>query len=52
MKATVVAAARIAETHLRASPHLRRAGRRALALFAKLSPEARAFIRLRIMRLV
>lgn len=52
MTSYVIAAARVAETKVRESPRLRKAGRRAMALLARISPEARAFVRLRIMRLV
>jgi len=52
MKALVIAAARVAEARIRSSPRLRKAGRRAMALLAKVSPEARAFVRIRLMRMV
>lgn len=52
MTAYLIAAARVAESKVRTSPRLRRAGRRAMAVLARISPEARAFVRLRIMRLV
>jgi hypothetical protein len=52
VNAFVVAAARVAEARVRSSPRLRRAARRAMALLAKVSPEARAFVRIRLMRRV
>ncbi len=48
----VVAAARVVEARVRASVRTRRAARDAMALLAKRSTEARAFVRLRLMRLV
>jgi hypothetical protein len=47
-----VAAARVVERRVRSSPALRRAGRGAVALLARRSREVRAFVRLRLMRLV
>lgn len=52
MKAEVIATARILEQRLRASRRLRRAARRSAAWLARVSPSARAFVRLRLMRLV
>ena len=52
MRAVIVAAARVAEARIRTSPRLRKAGRRAMALLARVSPEARDFVRIRLMRLV
>ncbi len=48
----LVAAARVLEARVRRSRRARRLGRKAMAALGKLSPEARAFIRLRLMRLV
>lgn len=48
----LVAAARVSEAAIRRSPLLRRLGRRSTAVLARLSPEARAFVRIRLMRLV
>jgi hypothetical protein len=47
----VVGAARAAELRVRSSPHARRTARRALAVLARRSREARAYVRLRVMRL-
>jgi hypothetical protein len=51
-KIAAVAAARVLEARLRRSKRVMRAARGALAALARVSPEARAFIRLRVMRLV
>jgi hypothetical protein len=48
----IVAAARVVEERVRTSPRVRRAARAAMALAAKRSTEARAFVRIRLMRLV
>jgi hypothetical protein len=52
MTAEVMAAARVVEQRLRGSQRLRRAARRGAAWLARVSPSARAFVRLRLMRLV
>jgi hypothetical protein len=52
VRAEIVAAARVVEQRLRGSRRARRAGRRLLAAIAKVSPEARDFVRMRLMRLV
>ena len=48
----VVAAARVAERHVRTSPAVKRRARRTIALLAKLSREGRALVRLRLMPIV
>jgi hypothetical protein len=48
----LVAAARVIEERVRRSRTIRRFGRDAAAALAKRSKEARAFVRLRLMRLV
>jgi hypothetical protein len=48
----LVAFARVLERRARTSPSLRRAGRRAAAALARRSKEARAFVALRLMKLV
>jgi hypothetical protein len=48
----VVAAARVVEARLRSSRRVRRAARDVAAALARRSNEARAFVRLRLMRLV
>lgn len=48
----LVAVARVGEAAVRRSRRLRRLGRRAAAALARLSPEAKAFVQLRLMRLV
>ena len=47
-----VAAMRVAEQRIRASRTLRHAARKTLAALCQLSPEARAFVRLRLMPMV
>jgi hypothetical protein len=47
-----IAAARVVEARIRRSRRLRRLGRRAAAALARISPEARAFVRIRLMRLI
>jgi hypothetical protein len=51
-KIAVIAAARVLEARARTSPRLIRAARRAVAALCRISPEARALVRLRLMRLV
>ena len=51
-KHAAVAAARVVEARLRDAAVVRRAARAAAALLARRSKEARAFVRLRLMRLV
>jgi len=48
----LIAAARVLEQRVRRSPSVTRPLRRAMARLAKISPNARAFVRLRLMRLV
>jgi hypothetical protein len=50
--AYAVAAGRVVEQRVRASAELRRRARRLVALLARRSSEVRAFVRLRLMRLV
>ena len=52
MIAALVAAGRVLEQRVRESRRARRALRGAMARLARLSPDARAFVRLRLMRLV
>jgi hypothetical protein len=47
-----VAIARVIEARVRRSKRAARAGRLAMAAFGRVSPEARAVIRLRLMKLV
>ena len=47
-----IAAGRVVERRIRTSRRLRREGRRAMVLVAKLSREGRAFVRLRLMPIV
>ena len=51
-KLSLLAAARVLEARARRSPRLQRAARRAIAALCRVSPEARAVVRLRLMRLV
>ena len=48
----LIALARVAERRARTSPFARTNGRRALYLLTRVSREARAFLRLRIMPIV
>ena len=48
----VIAGARVVEARARGSRHLVRFGRNVLALLARRSNEARAFVRLRVMRMI
>ena len=48
----MVAATRVVEVRVRRSRRLKRLGRRTAAALARVSPEARAFVRIRLMRLV
>jgi len=50
--AYVVAAARVVEERVRTSRTLRRAARSTLYVLAKLSPEARDYVRIRVRRIV
>jgi hypothetical protein len=52
MRAELVAAARVVEARVRRSRRLTRLGRRLAAALARRSAEARAFVRLRLMRIV
>lgn len=47
-----VAAARVVEQRLRTSPRAVKLGRKAFAALARISPEVRAYVRLRLMRIV
>lgn len=47
-----IAAARVVEDRLRRSRRVSRLARRAAAALARVSPEARAFVRIRLMRIV
>jgi hypothetical protein len=48
----IVAAARVVEDRVRRSARVRRAARATVAALARRSSEVRAFVRLRLMRLV
>jgi hypothetical protein len=52
MSAVLIASLRVVEQRVRRSRRIRQAARRVAAALARVSPSARAFVRLRLMRLV
>lgn len=50
--APVIAAGRLVEERLRTSRRLRAAARTAMVVLARLSPEARDYVRIRVRRIV
>lgn len=52
LRHAAVAAVRVIEARVRTSPLALRASRQVLAALAKISPEVRAYVRIRMMRLV